>query len=239
MKPIHIHIEKKQFGESQPVVIQQLSLSLNVGEFLCLIGPSGTGKSTLLNIISRIDTQYEGTSTVEESATIGFIFQEPRLMPWLSVRENIELVCLQPDQRVISDMLDLVGLSGQAEKFPSQLSGGMQKRVALARAFIIKPDILLLDEPFVSLDVPSANQLRDTLENLWQQYKPTVLFVTHNLHEAIHLADRLVFLSAQPAHVILEQSIDVARPRTSHAKSISTLHDTILETCPNILSGQL
>ena len=158
------------------------------------------------------------------------------------LQQNLELV-LTAQLRAhpviaMPDLLALVGLAGCAAMFPGQLSGGMQRRVALLRAFIIEPSLLLMDEPFQSLDAPTANQLRILLQELWQRTRPTVLFVTHSLREAISLADRILFLSGQPSRIILDLPIDLAHPRAIEDASVQNLHESILNRYPLLLTGQ-
>ena len=187
----------------------------------------------------------------EKSVRIGFMFQQARLMPWLSVLENITLVMKKTPEPGASEtqtstttdramqMINLVGLSGFENKFPQQLSGGMKKRVALARAFSIDPQLLLLDEPFQSLDSPTANKFRKQLMRLWNSQKQTVLFVTHDLREAISMADRVLFLSHRPSKIILDYKVRLSRPRTIDSDCVSDLHQQILLEYPDILSGEL
>lgn len=239
MSDLSIQIFAKQFGEDASPLFKNFSLTLGVGEFTCLIGPSGCGKSTLLNMIAGLDHDFEGASGVGEKSTIGYIFQEPRLMPWLSIYDNIALVCERPNKSEILDLLDEVGLAGAENSYPSQLSGGMQRRVALVRAFVIKPDILLLDEPFVSLDIPTANRLRQSLLTLWQKYQPTILFVTHNPTEAVMMGERLLFLGTQGGGIILDERIDLPRPRSEQDENVMNMIKTLLNQHPQLLSGQL
>ncbi|HVS76067.1 MAG TPA: ATP-binding cassette domain-containing protein, partial [Steroidobacteraceae bacterium] len=154
---------------------------------------------------------------------------EPRLLPWRTVQENIALV-LPPDRvdPVVEDMLRAVGLPGAQDSYPSQLSGGMSRRVAIARAFAIEPDLLLMDEPFVSLDHDTVEQLRGLLLKLWHARPTTVLFVTHDLREALMLADRLVLLSAAPGHVVADVPVSLARNRRHSGAEIERLRDEIL-----------
>jgi len=218
MTDIHIDISNKTYvtaDSHQHTVISNLNLKLPSNEFVCLVGPSGCGKSTLLNIIAKLDTDYQGEILLGEhhfTPKIGYIFQNPRLLPWRTVRENIELA-LPPQQstEIIDSLLQVMQLSDCQNTYPEHLSLGMSRRVAIIRAFAINPDILLMDEPFVSLDAPTARQVRNLLLSLWQQRPHTVLFVTHDLREAITLADRLIFLSAAPMAVVSE--IEVTIPR--------------------------
>ena len=158
-------------------------------------------------------------------------------MPWLTVAENLDLV-LEDGAPRSRELLEQVELADRGDSYPGQLSGGMQRRVALARAFSIRPQLMLMDEPFVSLDEPTAQRLRALLLSLWRELQPTVLFVTHNLREAIALSDRLLFLSASPGRVIHEQRVELPRPRDVNDDGISRLHGEILSEHPDILSGQ-
>ncbi len=239
MSDLNIKIFRKQFDDDVNPLFSNFSLNLGSGVFTCLVGPSGCGKSTLLNMIAGLDRHFDGAVGVKEGSSVGYIFQEPRLMPWLSVYENIALVCDKPNKPEILGLLEEVGLAGKEHSFPSQLSGGMQRRVALVRAFVIKPDILLLDEPFVSLDVPTANRLRSQLLALWQKYQPTILFVTHNPAEAVVMGERLLFLGAQGKGVILDESIDLPRPRSEQDDNVMDTIKTLLSQYPGLLSGQL
>jgi NitT/TauT family transport system ATP-binding protein len=228
-------------------VIETLTFAAQPGEFVAIVGPSGAGKTTLLNLIAGLDPEMDGSIVFHsgQGAGVGprtsFMFQEPRLMPWLSVQQNLELV-LAPLSRQrqavnIEDMLALVGLPGCRAMFPGQLSGGMQRRVALLRAFIVEPDLLLMDEPFQSIDAPTASQLRILLRDLWQRTRPTVLFVTHSLREALSLADRILFFSTQPARVILDLPVDLQHPRDIEDLSVQKLHQSLLERYPHLLGG--
>jgi len=219
-----INIERKLYPTGNIVALKDLSFSVESGKFVALVGPSGAGKTTLLNTILGLDKHFEGDVLVNNQsmkeledypARVGCMFQDPRLMPWLSVAQNLELVLegRSSDKGHIRKLLKQVELSGREASYPDQLSGGMQRRVALARAFAVKPNLLLMDEPFLSLDEPSAERLRHLLYLLWQELRPTVVFVTHNLREALALADEIIFLSASPGTVIRRFSVDIERPR--------------------------
>lgn len=229
--------------------IENLDFSAAPGEFLALVGPSGAGKSTLLNMVSGIDRDFRGSIRWGDQEVhtapvrLGFLFQEPRLMPWLTVRQNLMLVLRDKSGQVagksIDDWLADVGLPGCAAMFPGQLSGGMQRRVALLRSFIVNPDLLLMDEPFQSLDAPTADQLRGLLHGLWQHSAPTVLFVTHNLREAISVANRILFLSARPSRVILDHRISHPQPMHIEDDFVLAEHKRLLDTHPKLLEGYL
>lgn len=248
MTSLTVDIRKKTYANGC-CAIQNLTFSAKQGEFVAIVGPSGAGKTTLLNLIAGLDREMDGEVGFQsgqastENPRIGFLFQEPRLMPWLTVQQNLALVLpatAHPDRvRQLPDWLERVGLPGCGAMFPGQLSGGMQRRVALLRAFIVDPELLLMDEPFQSLDVPTANQLRILLTDLWRATSPTVLFVTHSLPEALSLANRVLFLSRQPSRVILNMPIDLTYPRTIEDPSVQTLHASLLDQYPHLLSGSL
>ena len=224
------------------IALRDVTLQLPPGQFSCLIGPSGCGKSTLLNIINGLDPQFEGTLKLAQGAAparVATLFQTPRLMPWLTVLENVLLVLpagTDSRQRAV-ELLNQMGLEAVLNAYPSRLSGGMQRRVALARAFAIRPQILLLDEPFVSLDMPVANRLRELLLDMWQQHDSTVLFVTHDLREALALGDRVIFLSAAPGTVVLDMPISRAHSRSIESPAVEQLYRELLATHPQLLAG--
>lgn len=245
---MQVSIRRKSFSADGPEVIANLEFDVSAGEIVSIIGPSGAGKSTLLSIIAGLDSDFDGKiirhdiDMNEDRAAftdIAFVFQEPRLMPWLSAYDNIALVLEHEDSARVNRLLASVGLSEYADYFPSQLSGGMQRRLALIRAFIVDPKLLLLDEPFVSLDAPTADQLRDQLLTLWTDSQPAVLFVTHHLDEALAIADRIVFLSPGPTSIIHQQRIAIPRPRRISDESVLRLRSEILTEHPVLLEGRL
>jgi NitT/TauT family transport system ATP-binding protein len=202
------------------VAIERVDLILEPGSFTAVVGPSGCGKSTLLHIAAGLDTQYGGAFLREpESATLACLFQQPRLLPWRSARDNVAFVLEtrgvpKGDARVrAGELLGMVGLKLAATKFPSQLSGGMQQRVSLARAFAVDPDLLLMDEPFSALDELTAARLREELLALCLQKSRTILLVTHNINEACYLAERVVVMSAHPGRLVADIAIDLPRAR--------------------------
>jgi len=239
MNGIEIRIDNKRYpGQTQPV-IQDLSLNLAAGEFVCLLGRSGCGKTTLLNCLSGLDSHYQGRISHGRQATrpnIGYVFQNPRLLPWRTVRENIELVVAEQHQAVgsIDSLLDAMQLRPFQHSYPERLSLGMSRRVAIIRAFAIAPDLLLMDEPFVSLDAPTARQVRGLLLQLWQQRPHTVLFVTHDLREAIALADRLVFLSAAPMRVASAIPVTLPRDERHDEQAIEAFRQRLKEGHPEL-----
>ncbi|MDP2099363.1 MAG: ABC transporter ATP-binding protein [Methylobacter sp.] len=238
MTDIHINIRRKLYPTATTPSISNFKLSLQSNEFICLVGPSGCGKTTLLNIISGLDEDYDGDILVGEQHThpkIGYIFQNPRLLPWRTVRENIELALdAAVDAAVIDELLELMQLTQAQHSYPERLSLGMSRRVAIIRAFAIDPEVLLMDEPFVSLDAPTARQVRELLLKLWQQRPHTVLFVTHDLREAIALADRLIFLSASPMQVVSEITVPIARDQRDNEAAIEAFRQQLLQHHPEI-----
>jgi NitT/TauT family transport system ATP-binding protein len=238
MTDIQININNKTYPTATRPSIANLKLSLNSNEFICLVGPSGCGKTTLLNIIAGLDNDYDGEILVGQQHThpkIGYIFQNPRLLPWRTVRENIELVLGEhqpPD--VIDALLEVMQLAQAQHVYPERLSLGMSRRVSIIRAFAVDPEVLLMDEPFVSLDAPTARQVRALLLKLWQQRPHTVLFVTHDLREAIALADRLIFLSASPMQVVSEIIVPIARSERANELAIESFRQQLLQNHPEI-----
>jgi ABC-type nitrate/sulfonate/bicarbonate transport system ATPase subunit len=212
---LDVAIKHKSFRAAsggQLQVLGDLSLRLGSGQVGALVGPSGCGKTTLLRIIAGLDGDYECTVRLPQSGRLGMVFQEPRLLPWRTVEQNVRLAAPEATDGTLDALFGTLGLTAHRDHFPGELSLGLGRRVALARAFAIKPDLLLLDEPFVSLDDALAARLRDELAELVNSRPVTTLLVTHNVDEAIGLADRLFLLSSSPAHVLAEMPIE--RPRS-------------------------
>lgn len=205
-----IEIESKRFTAKQ--IFSNFNLYLEESEFLAISGPSGCGKTTLLRLVAGLDTdaQMRISSSVNR---VSFVFQEPRLLPWRTIRENLRLVCTDSEAgREQADLaLKTVNLWRERDEFPDALSLGMKRRVELARAFAVKPDLILLDEPFVSLDPASAKELKELLLTVWAREKPIIIMVSHNLEECLSLADRIVLLEGQPAKITNSLTIDQTR----------------------------
>jgi NitT/TauT family transport system ATP-binding protein len=199
------------------LALDGVSLEASVGEFLCLVGASGCGKSTLLNLISGLDKP--GSGLIEVRGRPALLFQDSALFPWLTVGRNIELamslrrVPRQERRRRVLELLETVHLEGAVNKRPHELSGGMRQRVALARALAQDADILLMDEPFGALDAITRDLLHDELERVWAATATTVIFVTHNVREAVRLGDRVLVLSSRPGRVVAEFAVNTSRPR--------------------------
>lgn len=219
-------------------VIQNIDLSAQPGEILGLLGTSGCGKSTLLRAISGLDDGYEGTIMINGEQLdgvhdkTGFIFQEPRLMPWLNVLDNVTFGLKgdknEKKERAL-DFIARVGMSGKENYFPHQLSGGMAQRIAIARALVTSPEILLLDEPFSALDALTKMQLQDLLLDIWKTYQTTIVLVTHDIDEAIYLCDRVVVLRGQPGVIDHTLSIDEQHPRKRGSESSARYKAHILD----------
>ena len=213
--PLELRIDAKTFlsAEGTPVeVVRNLKLRLEAGSFGALIGPSGCGKTTILRIAAGLDRDFVGELHTPGSGRLGMVFQEPRLLPWRTVEQNIRLALPAGEAAVdLTEMVAILGLGDHLARYPGELSLGLARRAAIARAFAARPDFLLLDEPFVSLDEASAARLRSELVALTTRTKVTTLLVTHDLAEAIQLADRLFFLSDRPTRVIAEKALPPPR----------------------------
>jgi ABC-type nitrate/sulfonate/bicarbonate transport system ATPase subunit len=213
---LEARVAKKFFrtasGRSVPV-IADLSFALEEGETGALIGPSGCGKSTLMRILAGLDRNFDGSVHVPARGRVGMVFQEPRLLPWRSVEDNVRLAAPDASEAEITALFAALGLSEHRTHFPSELSIGLARRAALARAFAVRPTLLLLDEPFVSLDAPLARQLQGDLAKLVESRGIITVLVTHDIDEAVALADRIFVLSPRPAHVVGE--IRVPNPRAT------------------------
>lgn len=220
------------------LAIANFQLAVNSNEFVCLVGPSGCGKTTLLNIIADLDRDYEGSLSINQHqlhSKIGYVFQNPRLLPWRTVRENIELAIEDKSSpENIDALLEVMQLSQFQHVYPERLSLGMSRRVAIIRAFAVNPEVLLMDEPFVSLDAPTARQVRSLLLTVWQQRPHTVLFVTHDLREAITLADRIVFLTAAPMGVMSEIVVPIPRTDRDNEHTIDAFRQQLLHEHPEL-----
>jgi NitT/TauT family transport system ATP-binding protein len=211
-------------------VLQDINLAIQKREFLTIVGPSGCGKTTLLRIFAGLipptdgRVLHDGAAVTGPSPTVGFVFQSDNLMPWRTVFDNVGFGPeLRGESRKvyaarIDYLLDLVGLGGFAKYYPHQLSGGMRQRVNLARALAIEPDVLLMDEPFAALDAQTREIMQDELLRIWQKTGNTVIFITHQIDEAIFLGDRVLILAARPGRVQEILEVDIPRPRALEVK---------------------
>ena len=210
-----------------------VSLDVCPGEFVCLLGASGCGKSTLLNLVAGLDGPTAGAVEVDGRSSL--MFQEAALFPWLTAQGNVELALKL--QRVpkatrrarVQELLQVVHLEGFERKLPHELSGGMRQRVQLARALAQGADILLMDEPFGALDAMTRDLLHDEIERLWREQSLTILFVTHNVREAVRLGDRVVLLSSRPGRVVAEFPVHIPRPRRIESHPVADLAASITD----------
>jgi NitT/TauT family transport system ATP-binding protein len=212
--PLEVRIAGKAYLAASGArldVLRDIVFSLRAGEVAAFVGPSGCGKTTMLRIISGLDRDYAGAVTLPPNAKIGVVFQEPRLLNWRTAEDNVRLVAPGAGDDTLADLFAVLELSAHRLHYPAELSVGLARRVALARAFAVEPDLLLLDEPFVSLDAALADRLRDELAGLVEQRRLTTILVTHDVAEAILLADRIFLLSARPARILAEIPIDARR----------------------------
>ncbi len=231
---------ERRGGRSIPV-LDRLSIKAAHSEFICLLGPSGCGKSTVLNVLAQLVEPDAGEIRIDDETdyrrhTFGYVFQQPRLLNWMTVRDNVRfplrdrgLSAAEIDRRA-EYYLGLVGLREFLDEYPLSLSGGMQQRVGIARALAIEPDVLLMDEPFSSLDELTARALRIELLKIWQETKKTVFFVTHNPMESVFLADRIYVLSNRPSKVIQEVPVNVARPRDADDPALLGFTKAVINT---------
>lgn len=230
--PLELRIDAKNYLLADGTVfevVRGLELHLDAGSFGALIGPSGCGKTTILKIAAGLDPDFRGRVQPPGCGRLGIVFQEPRLLPWRTVEDNVRLVLPAHDVKAdLGDLFETLGLKSHLGRYPGELSLGLARRVAIARAFAIRPDFLLLDEPFVSLDETVADRLRDELMALTMRTRITTLFVTHDLEEAVRLADRLFVLANRPTRVIFEKGLPP--PRGARSKElIAAIGDELRE----------
>jgi ABC-type nitrate/sulfonate/bicarbonate transport system ATPase subunit len=226
-------------GPDSVSVLRDISLDVREGEFVCLLGPSGCGKSTMLNILAGFLTPSHGDVRIDEEPVTGpdprrvFVFQERGVFPWLTVEGNIGFglsdLSASERRRRIEHYVELVGLTGFEKAYPRELSGGMKQRVEVARALAVNPDMLFLDEPFGALDSITRLIMRGELLRIWEAERKTIIFVTHDIDEAVQLADRVVVMSARPAKIQEIVEIDIPHPRDISSLTYLGLRDGILE----------
>ncbi len=226
---VGMRFKSEQTGASVEA-LRDIDLRVRAGEFLTIVGPSGCGKTTFLRVLAGLIKPTEGSVSLDGAAidgpnpSVGFVFQSDNLMPWRNIRDNVGFgpeVRGEPARSWkprVNDLLDLVGLTGFADSYPHQLSGGMRQRVNLARALAIEPEVLLMDEPFGALDAQTREIMQDELLRIWRETGNTVVFITHQIDEAIFLADRVLILAARPGRVQEILDINIPRPRSLEVK---------------------
>ena len=216
------------FDRVGPPVLDGVDLTVAPGEFVCLLGASGCGKSTLLNLIAGLTQPTAGRVDVATDRP-ALMFQEPALLPWLTAAGNVELALRArgmgraPRREEAARLLDLVNLGGQSGKRPHELSGGMRQRVALARALAQDSSVLLMDEPFAALDAITRDVLHEELVRVWTEQRLTVVFVTHNVREAVRLAQRVVLMSSRPGRIVRDWSVELSQPRAIESPGVGAL----------------
>jgi NitT/TauT family transport system ATP-binding protein len=233
---IQISEVSKVFGHGRDTVhaLDRVSLEVTLGEFVCLIGASGCGKSTLLSLVAGLDAPTAGVIDTA-GRKVALMFQEPALFPWLTAAKNVELalrpsgISAQARRSRAAELLETVHLSGFGNKRPHELSGGMRQRVAMARALATEADVLLMDEPFGALDAMTRDLLHDELDRICMDRGLTVLFVTHNVREAVRLGDRVVVLSSRPGRVIDEFPVPIPGPRRIDSTQVAELASRITD----------
>jgi NitT/TauT family transport system ATP-binding protein len=234
--PAAVRVEgvSQTFGRTDAAVLDGVDLTVAPGEFVCLLGASGCGKSTLLNLLAGLTTPTAGTVTVAADRP-ALMFQEPALLPWLTAAGNVELalkargVGRAARREEAARLLRVVNLGEQAHKRPHELSGGMRQRVALARALAQDSAVLLMDEPFAALDAITRDVLHEELVRVWSEQQLAVVFVTHNVREAVRLAQRVVLMSSRPGRIVREWSVDLSQPRAIESPGVGALATEITE----------
>lgn len=235
------HLHKQYLVEKKPLkVLEEINLDIRSGEFIAIVGASGCGKSTLLRLILGLEADYQGSIRVNGKPVTGtgldrgIVFQEHRLFPWLTVEQNIALSLLnspmaeRDKQQAVTKHIAMVGLQGFEKAHPAQLSGGMSQRVAIARALVARPDILLLDEPFGALDALTRAHLQDELQTILIQEGITAIMVTHDVEEAVFLADRVVVMQPHPGRIKRVVAIPLAHPRDRDSQAFTLLRKDIM-----------
>ncbi|MHC1681947.1 MAG: ABC transporter ATP-binding protein [Clostridiaceae bacterium] len=231
-------------------VLKDINLDVRKNEFISIVGASGCGKSTLLRIIGGLETEFQGKIYSKNKfinkpgVDRGIVFQEDRLFPWLTIEKNIEFglpekLPSQQKKKIVKDHLDLVGLEKFSKAYPHQLSGGMKQRVSIARGLVNNPDILLLDEPFGALDAFTRMNMQQEVLRIWEKEKTTMILVTHDIDEAIFLADRVIVMSSRPGTIKKVIKVDLPRPRVrssyEYIKIRNAIYEEFFEESENIL----
>ena len=230
------------------VALKEIDTFIKPKEFVCIVGPSGCGKTTLMNIIGGLVKAKKqkiliNDKPINNDNSIAYVFQTSRLMPWLTLYNNIKLVCKENSndlQKKIFHILKNFELFDFKDSFPSTISGGMRRKVSLARAFVNNPEVLLMDEPFVSLDQPTTENLYKVLIEYWKKKPTTIIFITHSLKEALLLGDRILFLTKRPGRIILDYKVKSKRlPLKIDSKGVQTEYDILNKKYPDLLKGSV
>lgn len=234
-------VASRRSGAAPTQILADVSLTVHEHEFVSIVGPSGCGKSTLLNFIAGLLPVQSGRLTLMPTArrdrVLGYMFQQHGLLPWRNVQKNVELgleVAGVPAAQRASqarEMLEQMGLAGFEQHFPRELSGGMRQRVALARTLVLRPEVMLMDEPFGALDAQTRIYIQELFGQFWEQHRVTVLFVTHDIDEALFLSDRVLVMGARPGRIVAQYEVGIERPRSHeqmrHSPRFQELYDCI------------
>jgi len=244
---VRIDRVSKQYDSKQGTVqaLADIEFDVSTGEFICIVGPSGCGKTTLFRILAGLEAPtsgevlLNGSTVTKPNSDMGIVFQEYHLFPWQTVRENVAFGLEKADtpatekQQRVQHLIDLVGLAGFEDSYPKALSGGMKQRVALARALAVDPALLLMDEPFGAVDAQTREMLQDELIEIWQETSKTVLFVTHDVEEAVRLADRVVVMGKNPGSIREVVDVDLNRPRSRSDSEFGDYYERVRELIYN------
>lgn len=235
---------------NQTIALQDLNLTIEEGQFVSLVGPSGCGKSTALRLMAGLGKMSSGSiewgaGQTQTPKDVAFVFQEPSLMPWATVFENVRLPLKLAGQSrsesrmAVQEAIYLVGLNGFEQCYPRELSGGMKMRVSIARALVTKPKLLLMDEPFGALDEMTRSKLNSDLLSLWQEKRWTVVFVTHNIYEAVYLSNRVIVMAPRPGRVVADVAIEAGYPRTEEFRTSNLCNDYCREVLTQLTEATL
>lgn len=250
MSEITISLKEKKYHNantsSDVKALKNIEFKIRSKEFVSIVGPSGCGKTTLMNIIGGLIDAKEhkiliNNRSINSKNSLGYIFQTSRLMPWLTIFENVKLVCNDDNEinKKVEEILTNFGLEDFIHAYPNTISGGMRRRAAMARAFINSPEVLLMDEPFVSLDQPAAEDLYSVLIKYWEKKPTTIILITHSMKEALLLSNRILFMTNRPGSILMDYKVKSLRsPLKIDNKDIDREYNTILKKYPKLLEGK-
>ena len=241
-RPIKVQVEKLNMSFSELNVLKDISFQVRKGEFLCVVGPTGCGKTTFLNLMTRLyeptsgEIRIDGKPANPQVHSLSFVFQEPSAYPWLTVEQNIAFgmeIKHFPRKKIkenVDEILHMMGMEQFRHCLPSQLSASSEQKVVIGRAFAMRPDLLLMDEPYAQMDLKTRFFLEDEVLRMWKELGTTVIFITHNIEEAVYLAERIIILSQKPAYIKEEVVVDLPRPRDVSSSEFIALRKHVTDT---------